>query len=640
MKSMLILFFRMSFQRRAALSMGIFLLLGWGLISVLPAPTASAKTASDQQALNQNIADLKSSDLNTASRAAAELGASGDIRAVEPLIEALHHEDSMMQYSASAALQKIGAPAVPAMIAHLNHDNPEFVAQLVETLGQIGDPRAVEPLCQLLSDQTPYKVRMAIVKALGEFNDPRAIEALIGVMKEKFSAERHLAMEPLVKIGKSALEPLLAQLESKDSDVVRIATTALVKIGDSRAVDRMIEVFKTTDSDAVRLTLVGALGQLTDQKAVPVLIDALTDELPVVRRLAANALGKIGEPAVDQLQQVLKTADSAELRGLAASTLGAIGSEQAAPLLIAALEDQDQKVQIMSAKALGQLDDESAVEPLIQALHNAPEKVTEAAGDALVELEAKAVPLLIERLAKDVANPNAKDNINLTANVLARTCSAAVEPLITLIKETDDKASREAAADVLAQIGKPAVDPVISELLQEKPVLRSTWEYVLAHIGQPALSPVRQLTESTDALQRRSAIAILGDIWLQGAEQPLVRSLADWQNRQLAAKGLDAMEWRPKLASERVHYYMAVGQEEKVQENWEVYKQILLLDFKSGNALRTDYAIQVFLHLGKEDMIPEMIQIMKDEQSRIIAQTFLDCGNEVLRQAGMDFLKR
>ncbi len=631
--------FRIDQHRKIALQVWLILLLGC-IISVFSALTSFAKETSKQQVLTQNISDLNSPDPNTASRAAASLGVSADLRAVEPLIEALKNSDSMVKYSVSAALQKIGAPAVPAMITRLDNDDAEFIALLAENLGRIGDPRAVMPLCQLLSQKVSYKVRMAAVKALGDIRDPRAIKPLIDVMKEKFSAERHLAMEPLVKIGVSALEPLLAELKSDDPDVVRIAAAALVKIGDSRATEPLIDVFETTDSNAVRIALAGALGKIGDKKAIPALLAALNDEMPVVRRLAASALAKIGTPAIDELVKVLKSGDSPGLRKSAARTLGKIGDVLAVPFLIAALEDSDVEVRKASARALGRLDDESAVLPLIKPLQNSSPELSKAAADALVRLEAKAIPHLISQLEKDVSNRNAPDKSALTANVLARTCSAAVEPLITLIQQSDIAALRAVAADALAQIGKPAVEPLIDELLQEDLTFRSPLENILARIGQPALKPVIRLMESTDELVRRAAIAILGDIWEQGAEKPLIKALADWKNRQLAAKGLNAMEWLPKFASDRVHYYLAVGQEQTVLDDWKVNKQILLLDFKSGIMLRTEYAIQAFLRLGKENLVPEMIQIMKDEQSRIIAQAFFQCGNEPMRQAALNFMKR
>lgn len=56
------------------------------------------------------------------------------------------------------------------------------VAALV--VGEIGDPRAVEPLITALGDED-YEVRSTGAKALGKVRDNRAIQPLISMLKEK-----------------------------------------------------------------------------------------------------------------------------------------------------------------------------------------------------------------------------------------------------------------------------------------------------------------------------------------------------------------------------------------------------------------------------------------------------------------------
>ena len=61
-----------------------------------------------------------------------------------------------------------------------------------------------------------------------------------------------------------------------------------------------------------------------------------------------------------------------------------------------------------------------------------------------------------------------------------------------------------------------AVEPLINELMQADLTFQTPWENILARIGLSALQPVIELTESTDELQRRAAIAILGDMLEMG----------------------------------------------------------------------------------------------------------------------------
>ena len=72
-----------------------------------------------------------------------------------------------------------------------------------------------------------------------------------------------------------------------------------------------------------------------------------------VRRTAALALGKIGEPAVEPLIAALKDSDDC-VRREATEALGKIGEPAVEPL-IAALKDSDDYVRREAAEALGKI---------------------------------------------------------------------------------------------------------------------------------------------------------------------------------------------------------------------------------------------------------------------------------------------
>jgi len=55
--------------------------------------------------------------------------------------------------------------------------------EAAKALGEIKDPRAVEPLIAALKDDDLPSVQMEAAKALGELKDPRAVEPLIAAVK-------------------------------------------------------------------------------------------------------------------------------------------------------------------------------------------------------------------------------------------------------------------------------------------------------------------------------------------------------------------------------------------------------------------------------------------------------------------------
>jgi hypothetical protein len=95
---------------------------------------------------------------------------------------------------------------------------------------------------------------------------------------------------------------------------------------------------------------------------------------------AADALGRIGKPAIPQLIESLKS-ENPEVRLISAQVLARMGSdaEEAVPHLVPLLEDSDQRIRKAAARALGRIGPEAAaaVPGLMQTLLEEAAKPTE-----------------------------------------------------------------------------------------------------------------------------------------------------------------------------------------------------------------------------------------------------------------------
>ncbi len=231
---------------------------------------------------------------------------------------------------------------VPGLIKVLGYQKDAYGVMrraAAETLGQIGDPRAVEPLIAALRDDG---VRMAAIEALGQIRDPRAVEPLAAALNDREYSCREAAAEALGKIGDPrAIEPLVAALRHTASP----AAAALAQIGDPRVVEPLIAALGDKDRD-VRKVAATVLGSIGDARAVEPLIAALSEIF--LRETAARALGQIGDTrAVEPLVAVLE-----DHGGYAAEALGRIGDARAVEPLLAALEDDDWDVRRDAARGL------------------------------------------------------------------------------------------------------------------------------------------------------------------------------------------------------------------------------------------------------------------------------------------------
>ena len=95
--------------------------------------------------------------------AARALGKLGDLRAVEPLIQALKTEGWVVRESAIWALGELGdLRAVEPLIEALNDENRGLRIDAARALGNLGDVRAIEPLRELLEDNYDVIVQEAL----------------------------------------------------------------------------------------------------------------------------------------------------------------------------------------------------------------------------------------------------------------------------------------------------------------------------------------------------------------------------------------------------------------------------------------------------------------------------------------------
>ena len=97
-----------------------------------------------------------------------------------------------------------------------------------QALGEIGDPRAVEPLIAILQKWgNSEQLRRAAALALGQIGDPRSVEPLIATLGDIKSDVCQATKEALVQIGSPSVEPLITALGDKHWSIRYYATKAL-----------------------------------------------------------------------------------------------------------------------------------------------------------------------------------------------------------------------------------------------------------------------------------------------------------------------------------------------------------------------------------------------------------------------------
>ncbi|MCX7752781.1 MAG: protein kinase [Blastocatellia bacterium] len=125
------------------------------------------------------------------------------------------------------------------------------------------------------------------------------------------------------------------------------------------------------EDEAVRTDAVRMLAFSRDPRAIPALVEALTDSSLAVKAAAVEALVRKGSaavgPTIERLTEALDAGDVVTAR-FAAKALGLIGDATVAPVLRELLASEDRFVVAEIALALGRLRDHEAVPRLLEML--------------------------------------------------------------------------------------------------------------------------------------------------------------------------------------------------------------------------------------------------------------------------------
>jgi HEAT repeat protein len=253
------------------------------------------------------------------------------------------------------------------------------------------------------------------------------------------------------------VQGLILALKNRDPKVQYDAAEALGDLGDNRAVEPLATALKNDEFSGVRWKAAEALSKL-GSPAVPVLIGALRHDDDDVRWKAAIALGEIGDPQAIGPLIILLCDEDRFVKSHAALALGAIGEPAVDPLLTA-LREGDGNLRWGAAIALGKIRDPRAIEPLIRALADKYENVRAESASSLAAMGKPALgPLL--RFLKFSDGPERLEVVTALGELHD---TDAIQPLIQVLENADDD-ERKAIADALDAILIPTVEHLVRKL--------------------------------------------------------------------------------------------------------------------------------------------------------------------------------
>lgn len=184
-----------------------------------------------------------------------------------------------------------------------------ILASVIFALGNLPDPRAIQPLIQLHS-HAEANIRYAVVSSLCGIEASEAVAALIERSSDEDREVRNWAtfgLGSMIDTDTPAIrETLSARLQEADDEIRGVAIVGLARRGDIRSASALLNELNAGDIEMLKhWILIDEAAEAVVEHAV---ISRTTEWLPVLAKLHALDIGK-----QDQVQKAIRQCSPQQL---------------------------------------------------------------------------------------------------------------------------------------------------------------------------------------------------------------------------------------------------------------------------------------------------------------------------------------
>jgi HEAT repeat protein len=432
--------------------------------------------------------------------------AAGSEAAIKALGTALERED--LRAAAREALVRVGAGAVPTLLARLGDARGAGAALEVELLAQIADPRATPALLDELNrGRVPDELVIDALGAMARVGDKHPLPELVGLLSASTaSLRRHAAQALRGCVDARASSVLAAATSDSDREVRTIALGELGRLGARSALHEIIRALGSTDEDTAEAAA-HALGSIGDKQASEALVLALDRPERRVRREAADALARVADAAVvPSLIRAVKTS-APDRRESAVVALGGVlrkkSDTTARELLFTYVAGSDATAALAAIDALGSMGDTTAAPRLIRILDgNGDGGLRRRAAQALGELDSDESARALLAVLRGDADPRLRAEAAWSLGKLRRSAKDSA-PALEAALHANAPSLRANAAAALYRLGR-APQALLPLLDDPDPAARANAALALAH-SAAARRALTHLSEGDDDNHVRAA---------------------------------------------------------------------------------------------------------------------------------------
>ena len=377
---------------------------------------------------------------------ASALARLGDQAAIRRLLTYARNPDLAVAFQATIALAEVSQPGDQ------------------KTLGAL---RAIAAHEAELNAIQPYAGALILSK-MAALRDADARKLLYGILAQPDEGARLAAAEGLAKLGDDAGRALLHDIASKPGAPNQlVAAVVQIALGEYGGVEVITKALAAKDPDTRRLAA-RALGDVGEKTALPALLALAGDKDWTVRIAVARAIVAIvgidqqvlAQASVDWTRSALTSQDWAT-RKAAAGVLADIPTAQAVPLLAQAIADHNPAVRLAASKSAGKIKSAEAAAKVVAAVDGESDaKVKEQQIKALGEIGTVAGPAAHDTLAK-LSEAHSRLGVLAAGSLLSVGDTAGTAKLERAVAASSPSELRLAAVEAASATSNPLVVPTL-----------------------------------------------------------------------------------------------------------------------------------------------------------------------------------
>ena len=431
----------------------------------VPAPEVAAATGSagPAQASNGPI------DYD-AIRKQAQLTLRASLRDPEPTVRA----------QGCDALGKIQDLSSVTALIELTEADPddEVRGRAADALATMGAP--VARRFAKLESTAPPLLKVSYALALARLGDKAAPERLLEYARGKdlsASFKAGLALAEVIRPGNPAAISALKALAVREAELAKLAPhaqteilTRMAALRDANA-RKLLYALLEDKQEGARLAVATGLAKLGDDAGRKVLHEVVAHRASPSWLVAVLALIPLGEPGDLDLITAKLADNNPEIRRLAARALGDLGDRRGLPALLSHANDPDGSVRVAVAAAIlaiSGLDpwllSQASVDWVKSALVSPDRVEREAAAGVLSDIPEKVALRLLARASAD-PDPGVRRAVAASASKLRSAEAAAV--VAVAMKTERDPVVQEQQVTALGEIGSPAVRETLAQVSEQ-----------------------------------------------------------------------------------------------------------------------------------------------------------------------------